>query len=354
MQPYALKDKFNRLELINTYCGYVLDETDKIKQITQSITHKSLYANAISTARTRALPNAVTADNIIEVMHEIYNDLRTQRKLPGKTKGNEVSLATTAAGGASKSCWICGKSGHLKATCPEAKKSRSSSTGSSGYSGKSGGYGGRGGASGRGGGGARSGAGGGRGDGGERTSRQKANQQNKVCNHCGKKGHLEAQCWTKQRQQKGREVATAVTATHKQPEFIVASVELDEQSQQSNSEETNATTDELALLIAVARSDPFQTLTCAEKRHDEWMPHCSVVMGEIEKVMASKQPACTFCILQDKECLRHAPIKKLKDLVMKYHENQEGNYSAEMTARMNDCEFCKSSFRDVCCRCRFN
>jgi hypothetical protein len=84
------------------------------------------------------------------------------------------------------------------------------------------------------------------------------------------------------------------------------------------------------------------------------MPHCSVVMGEIEKVMASKQPACTFCILQDKECLRHAPIKKLKDLVMKYHENQEGNYSAEMTAQMKDCEFCKSSFQDVCCGCRFN
>jgi hypothetical protein len=76
MKPFTLKDKFNRLELIYTYCGEVLDETDKIKQITQSITHKSLYASAISTARTRALPNAVTLDHIIDVMQEIYNNLR--------------------------------------------------------------------------------------------------------------------------------------------------------------------------------------------------------------------------------------------------------------------------------------
>jgi hypothetical protein len=115
MQPYTLKDKFNRLELIYTYCGYVLDEADKIKQITQSITHKSLYANAISTAQTRALPNAVTVDNIIEVMQEIYNDFRTQRKLPSKPKGNEVSLATTASGGTGKSCWSCGVLGFLVA-----------------------------------------------------------------------------------------------------------------------------------------------------------------------------------------------------------------------------------------------
>ena len=47
------------------------------------------------------------------------------------------------------------------------------------------------------------------------------------------------------KQQQGREVATAVTATHKQPEFIVASVELDDQTQQSNSAETNTTTDQL-------------------------------------------------------------------------------------------------------------
>jgi hypothetical protein len=46
MKPFTLKYKFNRLELIYTYCGKVLDETDKIKQITQSVTHKSLYASA--------------------------------------------------------------------------------------------------------------------------------------------------------------------------------------------------------------------------------------------------------------------------------------------------------------------
>jgi hypothetical protein len=140
MQPYTLKDKFNRLELIYAYCGYTLDETDKVKQITQSITHKSLYASAISTARTRALPRTTTVEEIIAVMQEIYHDLMTQRKLPGKPRGQEVSLATTAAGGAGRTCWICGKSGHVKTTCPEAKKSGSNSTGSSGYSGKSGGY----------------------------------------------------------------------------------------------------------------------------------------------------------------------------------------------------------------------
>ena len=30
MQPYALKDKFNRLELIYAYCGETLDEVDKV------------------------------------------------------------------------------------------------------------------------------------------------------------------------------------------------------------------------------------------------------------------------------------------------------------------------------------
>jgi hypothetical protein len=71
-----------------------------------------------------------------------------------------------------------------------------------------------------------------------------------------------------------------VTATHKQPEFIVASVELDELTQQSSSNESNATADELALLIAVAHSYPFQTLTRTEKRHDERMPHCAVCGGD--------------------------------------------------------------------------
>jgi hypothetical protein len=125
-----------------------------------------------------------------------------------------------------------------------------------------------------------------------------------------------------------------MTTTHNQPKFIVASVQLDNRTQQSTSTESNTTTDELALLIAVACRDPFQTFTCEEKRHDEWMPHGSVVMGEN---MANKQPAYAFCILQDKQCLRHAPIKQLKDLVMKYNENQESNYHAEMTTRTNDC-----------------
>jgi uncharacterized membrane protein YgcG len=150
MQPFALKDKFNRLELIYAYCGEALEEADKIKQITQSITHKSLYANAISTARTRALPNAVTVDKIVEAMQEIYNDLRTQRKLPSKPRGNEVTLVAAAAGSSGKSCWICGEVGHVKATCPKAKKSRGSSRRSSGHSGKASGSGHRGESSGRG------------------------------------------------------------------------------------------------------------------------------------------------------------------------------------------------------------
>ncbi len=103
----------------------MLEETDKIKQITQSITHKLLYANTISTARTLVLANAVTLDNIIEVMQETYNDLRTQRKLPIKPRGNdnEVLFVTTAARSSRKSCWIGGQeSGHMKAACPKAKK----------------------------------------------------------------------------------------------------------------------------------------------------------------------------------------------------------------------------------------
>jgi hypothetical protein len=52
--------------------------------------------------------------------------------------------------------------------------------------------------------------------------------------------------------------------------------------------------------------------------------------------------------------MRHVPIKKLKEVVMKCHANQEGKYIEEMTTWTNDCEFCKSSFQDVCCRCSFN
>ena len=77
MQPYVLKDKLNRLQMLYSYCGEILKEEDVVKHLTQIILPKSLYGNAISTARTRALPNAVTTGKIIEVMQEIYNDLRT-------------------------------------------------------------------------------------------------------------------------------------------------------------------------------------------------------------------------------------------------------------------------------------
>ena len=78
-----------------------------VKHLTQIIMPKSLYGNAISTARTRALPGTVTSGKINEVMQEIYNDLRTQRKLPTKQQANnEVSLAAPSTTG--KNCWSCG------------------------------------------------------------------------------------------------------------------------------------------------------------------------------------------------------------------------------------------------------
>jgi hypothetical protein len=176
----------------------------------------------------------VTVDKIVEVMQEIYNDLRTQRKLPNKPRGNEVTLVEAAAGSSRKSCWICGEVGHVLATCPKAKKSGGSSGGSSGHSGKVSGRGHRGDTSGRGGGGSGHGSCGGRGRGNGGDTR--ANSQKRGNSNDG-----------------SSDAARIHRGQHQAPTF-------------------HSQANEFALLLAAAFNDPMYSLTLNEKKRDEWMP----------------------------------------------------------------------------------
>ena len=52
--------------------------------------------------------------------------------------------------------------------------------------------------------------------------------------------------------------------------------------------------------------------------------------------------------------MRQKLVGEVLEQVTQYHENQEGNYVNEMSTTTDDCEFCKTSFGDLCCGCRFN
>ena len=112
-------------------------------------------------------------------------------------------------------------------------------------------------------------------------------------------------------------MATAMPAAATQLEFIVANVKLPPPTVRQSQ------ANEFALLLAAAYNDPMGSLALNEKRHDKWMPQkIKLVDGAL---MAEMQPACMFCVHQDLECMRHVPIKKLKEVVMKYHANQREN-----------------------------